>query len=133
MTGGRARPEPTTALCTYDDRAIYVRGRDLCELMGRITFTEMMFLNLFGRMPSHAEKTIIEASLIKIVEHGMSPSAIAARMAYTCAPDSLQGAACAGLQTAGSVLVGAVENLARLLAEIVNSADGVPAAARRVA
>ena len=40
---------PTTRIATHTDDAIFVRGRDLVEdLMGRVSFTEMIFLHLTG-------------------------------------------------------------------------------------
>lgn len=113
----------TTSISWSDDKAMEVRGRDLCDLMGNVTFTQMIFLDIFGRMPSHAETVILDAVLVKAVEHGISPSSIAARMAYACAPDSIQGAVAAGIQTVGSVLLGTVENAARVLQQVAASDD----------
>lgn len=122
----------TTSLSWSDDKAMYVRDVDLCDLMGNVTFTQMIFLDIFGRMPTHAETVILDVVLVKAVEHGISPSAIAARMTYSCAPDSVQGAIAAGISTVGSVLLGTVENAARVLQEVA-AAEDMPAKAHEVA
>ena len=123
---------PVTRLCRYDDKQMFIREHDVADLMGKVGFTDVMILDILGRFPTPAERTIVDAVLVGLIEHGMSPSAIAARMAIMSAPESLQGAVCAGLQSVGSVLVGSLENCAALLAEII-AADDVDAASRGAA
>lgn len=121
---------PTTALCTFTANAIYVRGRNLVDdLLGRIDFTQMLFLDIFGRLPTSAEKNILDAVLVTSMEHGFSPSAIATRMVYTSAPEALQGAVAAGLLGAGSTVFGAMEEAAELLRRLCNTAGSLGEAA----
>ena len=81
---------------------ITVRGRDLAgELMGRVTFTELAFLLVQGRRPAAGEATLLDAVLVSLADHGLTPTVLAARLTYTGAPESLQGAVAAGLLGAG--------------------------------
>ena len=58
---------------------IFVRGYDLNEeLLGKITFAQMVYLMLVGRMPSAAEGRMIDTMLIVLVDHGMTTGALAA-------------------------------------------------------
>ena len=126
------KDRPTTRLCTYSEDAITVRGRDLVgELMGRVTFTQMMFLEIMGRLPDATETAIVDAVLVTVMEHGLTPSTIAARLTHHGAPEAFQAGVAAGLLGIGGQFVGTMEDAAALLQRLVDDADGVEAAAHR--
>lgn len=121
-----------TELChaTADD--VVLRGRSLPrELVGKKTFTEMTYFLLTGRDPTLVQTAILDACLVTLMEHGLTPSAVATRLTYGSAPEAMQGAVAAGLLGVGSVFVGASETCAQLLARIVAATDG-PAEARAI-
>ena len=108
----------TTGISTADAAQVLVRGRDLAtDLIGRTGFTEYFCLLLTGREPNADQKFFLDAVLVAIAEHGLVPSVQAARMTLAAAPESLQGAVAAGLLGAGSVILGASESCALLLAQ----------------
>lgn len=99
---------------------ITVRGRDLAtELMGQVTFSEMAFFLSAARMPSPGETRLFDAALVALADHGLTPSALAARLTWTGATESLQGSIAAGLLGAGNVFLGVVDDTARFLAAIL--------------
>ena len=107
--------------------AITVRGRDLAtELMGRVTFTELTFLLVSGRMPSDGETRLLDAVLGSLADHGLTPTVLAARLTYTGAPEALQGAIAAGLLGAGTVFLGVVEDTATFLNGILGDLGSEP-------
>jgi citrate synthase len=113
------RPNPIRSELGWStpDR-IVVRGKDLPgELLGRINLGDMAFLELMGRVPTPQESTVFNAILVTLVEHGITPSALAARLTYAGAPESLQAAVAAGLCGLGTVFVGSMEGVAKMLAD----------------
>ena len=99
---------------------ITVRGRNLAtELMGQVTFTELAFFLTADRMPSAGETRLFDAALVALADHGLTPSVLAARLTWTGATESLQGAIAAGLLGAGNVFLGVVDDTARFLAAIL--------------
>ncbi|MFN2490910.1 MAG: citryl-CoA lyase [Actinomycetota bacterium] len=100
--------------------SISLRGRDLvAEVMGEMSFAEVAFLLAAGRTPSQGESRLFNAILASLADHGLTPTALAARLTYTGAPEALQGAVAAGLLGGGSVFLGPVEDTARFLAEVL--------------
>jgi citrate synthase len=123
----------TTRIATATPADIVVRGKNLCDLLGTVTFTEMIYFQILGRMPTAGQRAVVDASLVALMEHGLTPSAIAARLVYSSAPEALQGAIAAGLLGVGSRFVGTVEGCAALLERIVKAPDARTACADLVA
>jgi citrate synthase len=97
---------------------IFVKGFDLCEeLLGHVSLGDMAFLQLMDRRPTEAESKVFNAIAVTLIEHGLSPSAIATRMTLAGAPEAMQAAVAAGLCGLGSVFVGSMETAARVLQE----------------
>ncbi len=106
---------------------IGVHGLDLCQdLMGEVNFGDMAYLEVTGRLPDTNESRLFNAILVTLVEHGIVPSTLAARMTYAGAPEALQAAVAAGLLGLGSVFVGSTEAAARMLSDALPTNDGQP-------
>jgi citrate synthase len=124
------KPGPAkTAIATATAAGVEVRGRDLVgDLMGRVTFTELFFLLMTGKEPTGEQRYFLDLLLVAIAEHGLTPTAIAARMTYDAAPDSLQGALAAGILGAGTVVLGTAELCGAALSDAAaRLAAGAPA------
>ena len=110
--------EAVSNICTSDASSIEVHGRDLCkDLMGQRSFTEFFFLLVTGRDPTEQQRFFLDTLLIAIAEHGLTPTAQAARMTLAAAPDCLQGAVAAGILGCGTVVLGTAELCGRMLVE----------------
>jgi citrate synthase len=104
---------------------IVVRGHDLTDLLGKVSLGDFAFLELKGRLPTEPESRVFNAIAVTLVEHGVTPSAIAARLTYFGAPEAMQAAVAAGLLGMGDRFGGSVEDAARMLQESLSrSAPG---------
>jgi citrate synthase len=118
---------PFTAICTSDAHSITVRGHDLCgDIIGKMDFTSYFWLLVTGQAPTAVQKTMADAVLAAIAEHGLVPSVVAARMTYAAAPEAFHGAVAAGLLGCGSVVLGSAEVAGRFLAGIVAASADQP-------
>jgi citrate synthase len=115
---------------------IVVRGKDLPgEILGTLNLGDMAYFELTGHVPNEKQSRLFNAMAVTLVEHGVTPSALAARLTYLGAPEAMQAAVAAGLCGLGSVFVGSMEGAAKLLSEAVKQgkdAKTVVAETRRI-
>jgi citrate synthase len=109
-----------TSLGTSSADQIKLLGQDLtADLMGKVSFGELAFWLVALRRPTPSETRVFEAVLVALADHGFTPTAIAARLTYLSAPDSLQGALAAGLLGGGSRFLGVTEDCGRYLHDVL--------------
>jgi citrate synthase len=114
-----------TSLGTSTAEEIRLLGQDLAaDLMGKVGFGELAFWLVSLRRPTPSETRVFEAVLVALADHGFTPTAIAARLTYLSAPDSLQGALAAGLLGGGSRFLGVTEDCGTYLHEVLERQDG---------
>ena len=122
MTDGPSFP---TSLGTSSADQIRLLGQDLtADLMGKVSFGELAFWLVTLRRPTPSETRVFEAVLVALADHGFTPTAIAARLTYLSAPDSLQGAMAAGLLGGGSRFLGVTEDCGLFLHEVLAGLNG---------
>ncbi|GAA0517609.1 citryl-CoA lyase [Pigmentiphaga sp. GD03639] len=115
----RGAEGPYTHTGYSDATSVRVRGKDLInELVGHCSFTEMLYFLTCGRMPQAGQVRVLDACLVTLMEHGLTPSAVIARLMADSVPEEPQVAVASGLLAIGSVFAGTTENCARLLLEI---------------
>lgn len=96
---------------------IRVRGHDVLELMRAATFTDLIFLLHHERLPSAAERRLVDAILIGSADHGPgAPSCAAARLAASGNRQSPSAAIAAGILTIGDEHGGAGSACMELIA-----------------
>jgi len=124
-----ASPDPATpphfptSLGTSDADTITLLGQNLAtDLMGKVGFSELALWLVTQQRPTPAQVRVFETVLVALADHGFTPTAIAARLTYLSAPDSLQGALAAGLLGGGSRFLGVTEDAGRFLANALAGA-----------
>jgi len=114
-----SQADRNSAISASNPERIVVRGRDLVgDLIGRVGFTDHIWLLITGALPSAPQRRMLDATLVAIAEHGLVPSVIASRMTLAAAPEALQGAVAAGILGCGSVILGSAEAAGQLFAQI---------------
>lgn len=120
-------PSFRTGIGASDTDSISLLGQDLAaDLLGQITFGELAYWLVTKRRPTQAQRTMFEAVLVALADHGFTPTAIATRVTYLSAPDSVQGALAAGLLGGGSRFLGVTEDSAHFLNNALAELDGYP-------
>lgn len=119
MTGYR------TSIGTADATSIQVLGQDLADdLMGKVGFAELAYWLVAQRRPLPGELRVFESVLVALADHGLTPSALAARLTLTGAPESVQGALAAGLLGGGSRFLGVTEDTGKFLSGTLGAVTG---------
>ena len=105
-----------------------MRGYDIAELMGKVSFGSVVHLLLTGELPDEKTARLIDAILVSSVDHGATPpSALTARV-LTSTGASLSQAVAGGISAINAFHGGAIENCARQLGAMITRAerDGIP-------
>jgi citrate synthase len=108
----------STSIIDIHPGSIKVRGYPIQELIGAISFPQMIWLMLRGELPSDGEARLLEAALVASVDHGPhAPSIAISRMAISCGLP-LNGAMASALNTLDDVHGGAGQQAVELFRAI---------------
>jgi len=110
-----------TSIVDARDGHIRLRGYDVPALMTGRTFTDTIFLLHQSRLPSTAERALLDAVLTGVADHGSgAPSCATARLAISGNRQSISAAVAAGLLAVGDDHGGAGLGCMELIAEGVS-------------
>ena len=119
-----------TSIIDMEPGRIEIRGHPIQDLIGALSFPEMIWLMLRGDRPTVGQARLLEAALVAAVDHGpQAPSIATARMAVTCGA-ALNQAMASAVNLLDDIHGGAGEQAVELYAAI--DAAGGPEAAEAV-
>ena len=102
---------------------IAFRGHAIEDLIGNVSFGQMIWLMTRGDLPTPEQAALLECALVAGVDHGpQAPSIAAARMAATCGV-GLNNVMATGVNMLGDVHGGAGEQCAELYEDIAARTD----------
>lgn len=112
-----------TSICDITPGKIAFRGYPIQDLIGSVSFPEMIWLMLRGELPTADQARLLEAALVASVDHGLqAPSIAISRMAVSCGLP-LNGAMASALNTLYDVHGGAGEQALELYLDILARMD----------
>lgn len=118
----------STAIIDMEPGRIHLRGHPIQDLIGSVSFAEMIWLMVRGDRPTAAQLRLFEAALVSAVDHGpQAPSIAAARMAVTCGLP-LNNAIASAVNMLGDVHGGAGEQAVMLYHHVAAQPDDLGAA-----
>jgi len=103
-----------TSISDIKKNQIIIRGYPIEELIGNLSYTQMLYLLLCGEILSDKKAKLLESVLVAGADHGpRAPSIAAARMAATCGI-SFNSCVATGINLLGDIHGGAAEKAMKL-------------------
>ncbi len=101
-----------TKISKFEEGVSNIRGFNHDDLIGKISFSEMIYLLLKGEIPTKEEAKMLDSIFVSCIEHGIAvPSIIAAR-SVASGGNSLNSSVASGINALGDFHGGAIENAA---------------------
>ncbi|CAG9165310.1 citryl-CoA lyase [Cupriavidus respiraculi] len=125
MDDGQRRTEDwwRTGVIDMQPGVIRYRGYPIEQLIGQVSFAQMIWLMLRGELPGRAQGELLDAALMSAVDHGpQAPSIAIARMAATCGV-GLNNAMASAVNVLGDVHGGAGEQAVELYQDVARRMD----------
>ena len=112
-----------TAITEVKPNRIMTRGYLIDELMGKITFSQAIYLALKGELPSPQVGRLLDAIFVSSVDHGASPPSVLTARTVASTGADLNDAVAAGILAISRLHGGAIEEGQRLFLAIAKRAD----------
>jgi citrate synthase len=107
-----------TSITKVEPNKISVRGYSVDELIGRISFSQAIYLVLKGEMPSPEVGKLIDAIFVSSVDHGASPPSVLAARTVASTGSELNSSIAAGILAISRFHGGAIEEGMKLFKKI---------------
>lgn len=104
-----------TAITKIEPNHISVRGYDIAEMMGKVSYPQMVYLLFKGELPSENTGKLIEAMLVSSVDHGTTPPSALAALTVASTGAELNAAVAAGILAISRFHGGAIEECMHIL------------------
>jgi citrate synthase len=112
-----------TEIIEVKPNQIMIKGYRIEDLMGRVSYAEMLYLMIMGKLPGKTTGQLIEAVLVAACDQGViSPAITVSRMAVTCGI-TFNSAIASGMNILGKVHGGAIEDAMVVFYDVVGEAE----------
>lgn len=111
----------TTKITEVKPNEISTRGFNQVDLISNLSYAEMVFLILKGRLPSKKESKMFNHCLVSFVDHGVTPPSTQSARLIASSGSPLNNAVAGGLLSFGKNHAGAIEKSMKLLQDGIKS------------
>lgn len=122
MTDAEKKAVWTTAITKIEPNKVAVRGHDIADLMGKVSFGAAVYLILTGKLPGEKVGRLMDAILVSSIDHGATPPSCLAARTVASTGASLSQSVAAGIMSINKHHGGAIEDCARYLASLLAQA-----------
>jgi len=121
-TGTSTQPWKT-AVTDIEPNHVYVRGHDIAECMGELSFGGMVYLLLMGERPDEKIARLMDAILVSSIDHGVTPPSTLAARTVASTGGALNASVAAGVLSINEYHGGAIEKCAHQLRHIIHQTE----------
>ncbi|MDP3973983.1 MAG: citryl-CoA lyase [Candidatus Daviesbacteria bacterium] len=104
-----------TSIAGIVDGEVIIHGYKVTDLIDKVNFTEAIWLELKGELPTEKERAMLDAILISTIDNGLGPPSMTNARNSASAGNPMQAAVAAGILGVGDFHGGAIEGCAKLL------------------
>ncbi len=125
-----------TSISGIVDGETLIHGYKITDLIDKVSFTDAIFLELKGELPTEKEKAMLDGILISTIDNGIGPPSITNARNSASSGNPMQASVAAGILGVGEAHGGAIEECARLLQmgmsakalidKVISSGDRIP-------
>jgi len=113
----------TTGVTEIKPNHVAVRGHNIADLMGRITFGQAVYLIVRGELPTDEVGKLMDAIIVASIDHGTTPPSCLAARTVASTGATLSASVAAGIMSINQHHGGAIEDCARKLKIIIDRAE----------
>lgn len=112
----------TTAVTEIKPNHVGVRGYNIADLMGKVSYGQAVYLILRGELPTPEVGKLMDAIIVSSIDHGATPPSCLAARTVASTGASLSASVAAGIMSINRHHGGAIEDCARTLKRIMDRA-----------
>ena len=109
-----------SAITKVEPNKLAVRGYKIDELMGQVSYAQMVYLLFKGEMPTEKVGKMIETILVSSVDHGTTPPSVLSALTVASTGAPLNAAVAAGILSISKFHGGAIEDCMRILLQAMD-------------
>ncbi len=118
-----SNPKWRTSITKVEPNSIITRGYSQEDLIGNVSFSEMVYLLIKGEMPSKKESKMLGSVLVSFCDHGVTPPSTQAARMIASAGSPVHACIAGGLLAFGKNHAGAIERSMKAFQEFIQRSD----------